>query len=283
VVGPRVRVMAVGQQALGRALDVGRIRVLEDRLGVRETERPAAHGPLLRDVLALHDLYSREGFGVSTVSQVALVLRCSEFRAGELLGTAVVLADLPGGFEALECGLLGVEQSAVVARQLQPLDGPARLQVWSRLQERLLADDTTGVQRTPARLRELLSGWVIEADPAAAVERRRAATQDGDVDYRRRDDGLVDLAAYGLTGPDAHACLARIRASAAPVGLGDDRPASAGSMCWSTCSWGATRCRCRPMTRTRRTTPPSRSGALRPGRGRRAVAGRARRCRAARS
>ena len=81
------------------------------------------------------------------------------------------------------------------------------------------------MQRTPARLRERLSGWVIEADPAAAVERRRAAAADGDVDYRRRDDGLVDLAAYGLTGPDAHACLARIRACAAPVGLGDDRPA----------------------------------------------------------
>ncbi len=217
--------MAVGQHSLGRALDVARIGVLEDRLGVRETERRAAHGPLLRDVLALHDLYSREGFGVSTVPQVALVLQCSEFRAGELLGTGAVLADLPGGLEALECGLLGVEQSAVVARQLQPLDGPARLAVWSRVQERLLADDTTGVQRTPARLRELLSGWVIEADPAAAVKRRRASAADGDVDYRRRDDGLVDLAAYGLTGPDAHACLARIRACAAPVGLGDDRPA----------------------------------------------------------
>ncbi len=217
--------MAVGRQALGRALDVGRISVLEDRLGLREIERRAAHGPLLRDVLALHDLYSREGFGVSTVPQVALVLHCSEFRAGELLGSAAVLTDLPGGLEALECGLLGVEQSAVVARQLQPLDGPARLAVWSRLQERLLADDTTGGERTPARLRELLSGWVIEADPAAAVERRRAAAADGDVDYRRRDDGLVDLAAYGLTGPDAHACLARIRACAAPVGLGDDRPA----------------------------------------------------------
>lgn len=217
--------MAVGQHSLGRALDVGRIGALEDRLELRETDRRAAHGPLLRDVLSLHDLSSREGLEVSTVSQLALVLRCSEFRAGELLGTAVMLTELPGGFEALECGLLGVEQSAVVARQLQPLEDPARLAVWSRLQRQLLADDTSGVQRTPARLRELLSGWVIEADPAAAVERRRAAAKDGDVDYRRRDDGLVDLSAYGVTGPDAHACLSRIRACAAPVGLGDDRPA----------------------------------------------------------
>ncbi len=125
--------MAVGQQALGRVPDVGRIAALEDRIGVREIERRAAHGPLLRDVLALHDLYAREGFVVSTVPQVALVLHCSEFRAGELLGTAAVLSDLPGGLEALECGLLGVEQSAVVARQIQPLEESSRLAVWWRL------------------------------------------------------------------------------------------------------------------------------------------------------
>jgi hypothetical protein len=215
--------MAVGQQALGRVLDVGRIGVLEVRLRVREVERRAAHSPLLRDVLALHELYSRESFGMSTVSQLALVLQCSEFRANELLGTAVVLDTLPGGFEALECGLLGIEQSAVVFRQLAPLDLPARLGVWARLQEQLLADDEAGAVRPAARLRELLSGWVIEADPAGAVARRKDAAAEGDVDYRRRDDGLVDLAAYGLTGPDAHACLAKIRACAAPVGLGDER------------------------------------------------------------
>ena len=79
--------------------------------------------------------------------------------------------------------------------------------------------------RTPARLRALLTGWVIEADTDAAARRRKDAQAEASVDYRRRDDGLADLFATGLTGPNAQAVLSRIRAHSSPVGPFDDRPA----------------------------------------------------------
>ncbi len=44
------------------------------------------------------------------------------------------------------------------------------------------------------------------------------------MDYRWRDDGLVDLFALGITGPNAQACLASIAARADPLGPQDLRP-----------------------------------------------------------
>ena len=66
---------------------------------------------------------------------------------------------------------------------------------------------------------------MIEADADAAAGRRREAQAEASVDYRRRQDGLVDLFATGLTGPNAQAVLSRIRAHSSPVGSSDDRPA----------------------------------------------------------
>ena len=217
--------MAVGQQVLASALDVGAVLAVEARMALREVERSAVHAGLLRDVLDLCRLYGRDGLGLAVRSQVGLVLRCSDHRAGELLTAALVLADLPGALEALECGLLGVEQSRVVVDQLLPLPDRVAVGVWERVQAQLIADEERAVVRPPARLRELLAGWVIIADPEGAVERRRDNACDGEVDYRKRGDGLVDLFAVGLSGPDAHACLSRIRACAAQVGSSDDRPA----------------------------------------------------------
>ena len=217
--------MAVGQQVLTSALDVGAVLAVEARMALREVERSAVHAGLLRDVLDLCRLYGRDGLGLAVRSQVGLVLRCSDHRAGELLTAALVLADLPGALEALECGLLGVEQSRVVVDQLLPLPDRVAVGVWERVQAQLIADEERAVVRPPARLRELLAGWVIIADPEGAVERRRDNACDGEVDYRKRGDGLVDLFAVGLSGPDAHACLSRIRACAAQVGSSDDRPA----------------------------------------------------------
>ncbi|MGI8537668.1 MAG: hypothetical protein ACR2K2_14575, partial [Mycobacteriales bacterium] len=217
--------MAVGQEVLARTLDVGALTVLELRMEQREVLRSAVHAASLRDVLALHALFGSSGHDLATVAHIALLHRCSESRAGQLLTAAQLLATLPGAVDALECGLVTVEQSQLVVTQLMSLPEEIALVVWERLQARLIADEAAGVVRPPARLRPLLARWVIEADADAAVRRRRQAQDAAGVDYRRREDGLVDLFATGLSGPDAQACLSRIRACAVPVGLGDDRPA----------------------------------------------------------
>ena len=217
--------MAVGQAVFTGTVDVGGLHALELRLELREVTRSAEHGALLRDVLALQRLFACSGDELATVAHVGLLLRCSELRAAELLSCAQVLVRLPGAVEALECGLLTVEQSRTVVSALGPLPEQVALQVWERLRVRLIADEDAGVVLPPGRLRPLLSRWVIQADADAAVRRRRQGQQDAEVDYRRRPDGLVDLFATGLSGPDAQACLARIRACSAPVGLGDERPA----------------------------------------------------------
>jgi hypothetical protein len=179
----------------------------------------------LRDVLELHRVHTAGGCALATVAQLALLMRSSEFRAGALLADAQLLSCLPGALEALDCGLLSVEQARLVCSQLGPLDEPIRLAVWQRLQTALITDDERGIVRTPARLRALLAGWVIEADTDAAARRRKDAEAEAAVDYRWRDDGLVDLFATGLTGPNAQAVLSRIRAHSAPVGPCDERPA----------------------------------------------------------
>jgi len=217
--------MAVGQGVLRAVLDVGALDAVESRLEQQEVARSAAHAALLRDVLELHALHTAGGCGLATVAQLALLIRSSEFRAGALLAEAQLLIRLPGALEALDCGLLTVEQARLVCSQLGPLDEPIRLAVWDRLQTALISDDESGIVRTPARLRALLTGWVIQADTDAAARRRRDAQADGSVDYRRRDDGLVDLFATGLTAPNARAVLSRIRAHSTPVGPCDERPA----------------------------------------------------------
>ncbi|MBW3639862.1 MAG: hypothetical protein KY451_08450, partial [Actinobacteria bacterium] len=217
--------MAVGQGVLRAVLDVGALDAVEARLEQHEVARSAAHAGLLRDVLELHRVLVAGGCALATVAQLALLTRSSEFRAGALLADAQLLAALPGALEALDCGLLSVEQARLVCSQLGPLDEPVQVAVWERLQTRLVADDQGGVVRTPARLRALLTGWVIEADTDAAARRRRDAQAEGSVDYRRREDGLVDLFATGLSAPNAQAVLSRIRDHATPVGPSDDRPA----------------------------------------------------------
>jgi len=187
--------------------------------------RSTAHAAVLRDVLELHRLHAVGGCALATVAQLALLIRGSEFRAGALLADAQLLAGLPGALEALDCGLLTVEQARLVCSQLGRLDGPVQLAVWEGLRTRLITDDECGIARTPARLRALLTGWVIEADTDAAARRGKDAEAEASVDYRRRDDGLVDLFATGLTGPNAQAVLSRIRAHSAPVGPCDERPA----------------------------------------------------------
>ena len=217
--------MAVGQSVLTSSLDVAALTVVEQLIETEATARCAAHGRRLRAVLRLQAVLAGGGAALGTVSQLALLEQTSELAAGRLLEQALLLAALPGALEAVDCALLSVEQAAVVTRHLAPLDGPARWAVWERLQARLLSACEGGVVLSPARLSELLARWVIVAAPSDAVERRRAAQAAGGVDWRRREDGLVDLFASGMTGPVAQAVLCRIRERSGRWGRADDRPA----------------------------------------------------------
>ncbi len=136
--------MAVGQGVLRAVLDVGALDAVEARLEQHEVARSAAHAGLLRDVLELHRVHTAGGCGLATVAQLALLTRSSEFRAGALLADAQLLAGLPGAPEALDCGLLTVEQARLVCSQLGPLDEPIQLAVWDRLQAALITDDERG-------------------------------------------------------------------------------------------------------------------------------------------
>jgi hypothetical protein len=115
----------------------------EERLRQAPAAVGRAHVQLLRDALQVARAYAREGQVLSVEPQVALLLRCSTAKAERLLLEASTWAELPGGFAALQSGLLTVDQSAVAARELDRVaDLPTRLGVWRRLLERLRAATT---------------------------------------------------------------------------------------------------------------------------------------------
>jgi hypothetical protein len=185
------------------------------------------HARLLRDVLEVAGCYAREGQSLSVGPQIGLLLRCSGAKADRLLTEASVLAELPGGFGALEDGLLTVEQSAVTARELGRVpDEATRLVVWRRLLLRLAADAASGAVLPPPRLRELLRRWVLELAPTDAAEEREQAEAERRVEYRRREDGLTDIFLFGVGASLAQAVLSRVRDQSAPVSLFDDRTAA---------------------------------------------------------
>ncbi len=217
--------MGAGQGVLSGASDDAARAVFETRLQVQEAERGAHHVGQLRTVLEMHAFDTDRGLGLSTVPHAALSLGCSEHRASVLLTDGLGLAELPGALEAVECGLLTVEQATTVVKQLSVLPLTGRVAVWRRLQERLIAESDAGSVLPPARLTELLRRWVVAADPDDAVARRRKAEKGRTVDYRLRPDGLGDLFGSGFRAPDLHAILSRIAARSAPWGAGDDRTA----------------------------------------------------------
>lgn len=206
-------------------LDLVALDAAESELSASEDGRGAHHARQLRAALRVHALYDQAGLELSALPQVAMLMRSSEHRARQLLDDAMVLAALPGALDAVARGVLGVEQSRVVVTQLSQLAMPARLPLWERALARVEADAATGATRTPARLTDLLRRWVVQADPEATQERRREAEQRRTLDYRRQDNGLTDLWALGIRGPDAQAILSRIDARSAPVGVDDERTA----------------------------------------------------------
>ena len=217
--------MAARQSVLRSTLDVGMIDAVESRLARREQGRHAAHADALRDALELHRLYEAAGMDLGAPAQLALVWRCSETRATARLTAALLLVELPDAFALLDDAVMTVEQSAAVARSLEPVEPAVRDAVWTRVRALLIADADRNVQRPPARLTEQIRKWILEVDAAAAIERRRRAESGGNVLLQRRDDGLVDVLLAGLTAPDAEACLSRITAAATPFGSDDERPA----------------------------------------------------------
>src|SRR3954447_11215366 len=146
--------MAVGQGSLtSSVLDVGEARRLSDRLERRERARSVQHAEQLTDLLALHRVYDSAGMGLNTTAEVALVLSCSENRAGGLLSDARVLQRL-GALTVMRQGVLTVEQARVVIGLVGVLDDEAlAASLWERLHARLLADAEQGVVLPLARLR----------------------------------------------------------------------------------------------------------------------------------
>lgn len=214
--------MAIGQGVLGEA-DVAAADALTARIEARETARSVNHAEQLVDLLALSRVWADAGMGLGTEAHLALVLSCSELRAGLLLRDAEVLQRL-GALSRMRQGLLTVEQGRVVVDVLAPVEETLAASLWERLADRLAADRAQGIVRPPARLRELLSRWLIAADPDGATARRKEATEaDANVTLWKRDDGLVDVIGRALSPADAIACSNRLDLLSQPLGPDDER------------------------------------------------------------
>ena len=209
--------MAVAGRVSSAVWDVGAMEAAQGELGACGRARSVAHARQLRAVVALHGVLGRARAQDTTTAEVALLLAVSEFTARGLLDQAVLLSGLPGGLEAVEAGLLGVEQAGLLTRRLRPLTPEVQRAVWQRVLRRLQADVEQAVARPPARLGELLSAWIIKADPAGATARRRQAARAAEVEFRRREDGLGDLLVFGIPAAQLQAILLKVRALALAV------------------------------------------------------------------
>jgi hypothetical protein len=134
--------MAEQQQAVAGSVDLAAVDAAITRLAVSELTRGADHAGQLRAVFALALAQYNAGMGLASGAHLALSLGCSEARAGRLLTEAQALVVLPGELEAVECGLLTVEQSTTLVNQLAVLDPRGQLAVWQRLQQRLIEDSS---------------------------------------------------------------------------------------------------------------------------------------------
>jgi hypothetical protein len=218
--------MPAGQGVLSTSiLDVGELDRIGDRMEVRERAPSAQHAEQLTDALAVSRTLTSAGMELSTGPQLALFLRCSENRAEMLLSDAKILNRL-GALAQLRAGILTVEQSRVVSDLLGVVDDDLGAALWQRLADRLEREQQDGIVRPPARLRELLQTWLIEADPKGYADKRKAVAEDSaDVQLWKQDTGLADLVTRSLPAADAQACMDRIEAHAQPFGPDDPRPA----------------------------------------------------------
>ncbi len=208
-----------------RRLDVAALDAAVTILESCDLERQVLHARMLRGVLELHRVHVEAGWELATSAELALVRKVSENVAAELLGQALLLDSLEHGLGSVESGLLTIEQAGALSRAMAGLTPDVHAAVWAVLRARLTAARASGEVLSPARLTSLLAGWILQADPVQAQERRRRAEQNAEVSCRRRPDGLVDLFALGIGAVNARALLSRIRERSQPWGSGDDRPA----------------------------------------------------------
>jgi hypothetical protein len=96
--------MAVGQAVLSPSVGLSSWAAVSARLQAAERVRSAQYGMQLQDALELLRLSRAEGLELSAPAELAMLLRCSEYRAAELLTHAEFYAALPGGFDALALG-----------------------------------------------------------------------------------------------------------------------------------------------------------------------------------
>jgi hypothetical protein len=204
-------------------LDVAELDRLAGEIETEEQDRSVRHARQLTRLLALSRVYADAGMALSTGAHIALLMSCSENRAGQLLHEARVLRDL-GALTSMLDGLLTVEQGRVLVDLLGPVDDAFAAALWDRLADRLRADRAEGIVRAPARLRDLLNRWLLAADPDGCAERRKdAAAHDADVELWKRGDGLVDIVGRALTPADSMACNDRIALLSQPTGPDDTR------------------------------------------------------------
>lgn len=217
--------MASGQSVTDPVQVLDRMLAVERALECDELDRGALHARMLRHVLELNALYATSRMPNEAPAQIALSMTASEARAHRLLSEALALAELPGALDALEAGLLTVEQSQTVVTQLAVLELPGRATVWRQLQQQLISDADRGIVRPPARLAERLRRWVVAYDKVAAEQRRRGAEQSRRIAYRKQATGLADLLAFGFRPAELQTILQRIDALSAAFGSEDDRTA----------------------------------------------------------
>lgn len=197
---------------------------LETELVAAELARSAAHAAMLRRVRRLVGLYDRQGWGVGALTQLALLVQGSERRAVELHAQAVLLSRLSGAMAALQTGELTVEHCRVLSDRLFDLPPADADRVWGRVLGRLRAGRAGGQVFPPRRFDELVSAVLAELLPDRLAQVRREAEQrDADVTFDHRNDGLVDLHGYGISGPNAQAALGNLQRRAQPWGPDDPR------------------------------------------------------------
>ena len=78
--------MAAGQAAFTGSWDVAACWAVEERLERRGVDVGRVHAALLRDVLELHTLHVSAGMSLMSESEVARLLRVSEWKAGRRSG-----------------------------------------------------------------------------------------------------------------------------------------------------------------------------------------------------
>lgn len=216
--------MAVGQQVLSPVVDTEAMMAANARVTGSVSCRSAAYAEQLRAVLDVDRVFTDAGLSLSSIAQVALLLQLPERSAFVVLEQARLLSRLEGALEALEIGLLTVEQARALVDELDGRDPVVQDRVWEQLTVTLLANVSAGVVMPRARLVEWLRRRVIAADPQDAIPRRQTAQRDtADVEYRRRDDGLTDILGLGLSSLNARAVLQRIRDRAGSFGAEDSR------------------------------------------------------------